>query len=130
MLEAKQTKWGDAPPALRKGAQFAVLSGDPGKQGPFVIRLKMPAGFKIAPHWHPTDEQVTIIAGTFSVGMGDNFDAQATKTLTTGDYALMPAEMRHFAWTKTGATVQVHGTGPFALNYVNAADDPRQDATH
>jgi quercetin dioxygenase-like cupin family protein len=125
MLEAKQTKWGDAPPVLRKGAQFAVLSGDPGKQGPFVIRLKMPAGYKVAPHWHPTDEQVTVIAGTFSLGMGDNFDAQATKTLTSGGYALLPAEMHHFAWSKTGATIQVHGMGPFALNYVNPTDDPR-----
>jgi quercetin dioxygenase-like cupin family protein len=124
LLEETQVTWGEAPPVLNKGAQLAVLSGNPGAQGPFVIRLKMPAGYKIAPHWHPTDEHVTVISGTFSLGMGETFDANAAKPLAPGGYALLPAEMRHFAWTKDGATVQVHGMGPFVLNYVNPADDP------
>jgi len=124
MVEATHVQWGPAPPVLNKGAQLAVLSGNPGAQGPFVIRLQMPAGYKIAPHWHPTDEHVTVISGTFSLGMGDKFDANATKALAPGGYALLPAEMHHYAWTKDGATVQVHGMGPFVLNYVNPADDP------
>jgi quercetin dioxygenase-like cupin family protein len=127
-LEAAQVQWGEAPPVLNKGAQLAVLSGNPGAAGPFVIRLKVPAGYKIAPHWHPTDEHVTVISGTFSLGMGDKFDTAAAKPLSAGGYALLPAEMRHYAWSQDGATVQVHGTGPFVLNYVNPADDPSKAA--
>ena len=119
-----ELKWGAAPPALPKGAQFTVVSGDPGSAGPYTIRLKLPAGYKIAPHWHPTDENVTVIAGTFSLGMGETFDAKSMKALPAGGYALLPAEMRHYAWTKAGATVQVHGMGPFVITYVNPADDP------
>jgi len=123
-MGAPEIKWGPAPPVFEKGASMAVISGDPSKAGPFVVRLKMPAGYKIAPHWHPTDENVTVISGTFSLGMGEKFDVKALKSLAAGGYGLMPAEMRHFAMAKTAATVQVHGTGPFALNYVNPADDP------
>ncbi len=123
-LTADEVKWGPAPPSLTKGAQFAVISGNPAAAGPFVIRLKFPAGYKIAPHWHPTDEHVTVISGTIAFGMGDKFDKAGMKELLAGAYAMMPAEMRHFALAKTAATVQVHGTGPFVLNYVNPADDP------
>ena len=126
MITPLQMKWGDPPAVFRKGAKFVVLSGDPGAPGPYTIRLKMPAGYKIAPHWHPTDEIVTVIAGTFSLGMGEKFDQASMKALPAGGYAVLPAEARHYAWTKTGATVQVHGMGPFALTYVNPSDDPSQ----
>ena len=126
MLNPAQIKWGDPPASLRKGARLAVVSGDPGGAGPFTIRLKLPAGYRISPHWHPTDENVTVISGTFSLGMGEKFDQASMKTLTAGGYALLPAEMRHFAWTRGGGIVQVHGTGPFVLNYVNPSDDPSQ----
>jgi quercetin dioxygenase-like cupin family protein len=125
MLAGADLRWGDAPAALPKGAHLVVLSGDPGKSGPFALRLQMPAGYKIAPHWHPTDEHVTVLSGTFAMGMGETFDPKATKALAPGGYALMPAEQRHYAWTPRGAVVQVHGMGPFVLNYVHAADDPR-----
>jgi hypothetical protein len=128
MVEGAQVKWGAPPPVLAKGAQFAVLSGDPSAAGPFVIRLKCPAGYKIAPHWHPTDEHVTVLSGTFSLGMGDTLDPKAAKSLAAGGYALLPAEMHHFAWTKSGATIQVHGMGPFVINYINPADDPSKGA--
>jgi len=128
MVTEGEVQWGQGPPALPAGAEAFVLSGDPGKAGPFAIRLRFPAGYKIAAHWHPTDEHVTVLSGTFSMGMGEKFDAAATKALVAGGYAVMPAEMRHFAWTKKGATIQVHGTGPFALTYVNPADDPRPAA--
>ena len=119
-----EVKWGPAPPSLTKGAQLAVVSGNPAAAGPFVIRLKLPAGYKIAPHWHPTDEHVTVISGTIAFGMGDKFTPAGMKSLAAGGYAMMPAEMRHYALAKTAVIVQVHGTGPFVLNYVNPADDP------
>lgn len=117
-------KWGPAPPVFPAGAQMAVLSGDPGKAGTFVIRLKMPAGYKIPAHHHPSDEYVTVISGDFSLGMGDKFDPAKSAHLTAGGFAEAPAQMNHFAWTKGGAVVQVSADGPFALTYVNPADDP------
>ena len=124
LLTSAELKWGPAPPALPKGGMAVVLSGDPGKPGPFALRLKFPAGYKIAPHWHPTDEQVTVLTGTMALGMGEKFDQAVMKTVRTGGYALLPAEMRHFAMARTAAIIEVHGMGPFVLNYVNPADDP------
>jgi hypothetical protein len=129
LLIPAETKWSaDAPPVFEKGVLFTVVSGDPGKPGAFVVRLKMPAGYKVAAHWHPTDENVTVLAGTFSLGMGDKFDQAALKDVPAGGFALLPAEMRHFAMAKTAVTIQVHGQGPFALTYVNPADDPSKRA--
>jgi ChrR-like protein with cupin domain len=129
MSSPKDLKWGDAPPVFEKGAGFAVISGDPSKDGLYVVRLKMPAGYKIMPHWHPTDEHVTVLSGTFSVGMGESFDKAAMHDLpAVGGYVLLPAEMRHYAMAKTACTVQVHGMGPFQLTYVNPADDPSKRA--
>ena len=122
----KDLKWGDPPPVFEKGASFTVVSGDPGKEGLYVVRLKMPAGYMINPHWHPTDEHVTVLSGTFAVGMGEKFDKSAMKDLPVGGYVLLPAEMRHYAMAKSAAIVQVHGMGPFKLTYVNPADDPSQ----
>jgi len=124
MTTAAEVTWGDPPPIFEKGASFAVVSGDPGQPGLYAVRLKMPAGYKIAPHWHPTDEHVTVLSGTLALGMGEQFDEKAMKDLPSGGYALLPAEMRHYALAKTDAIVQVHGMGPFVLTYVNPADDP------
>lgn len=121
-------KWGPAPAVLPAGAQFAVVDGDPSAKGLVTVRLKMPAGYQIAPHWHPTDEHITVLAGTFSFGMGDTLDKEHSQTLKVGGYAVAPATMHHYAWTATGATVQVHLEGPFALTYVNPADDPSHGA--
>ncbi|HKB35181.1 MAG TPA: cupin domain-containing protein [Gemmataceae bacterium] len=128
LTTAAEVKWSDPPPIFEKGASFTVMSGNPGETGLFVVRLKMPAGYKIAPHWHPTDEHVTVLSGTFALGMGETFDKAKMKELPTGGYALLPAEMRHFALAKTDAIVQVHGMGPFVLTYVNPADDPSKRA--
>jgi quercetin dioxygenase-like cupin family protein len=117
-------KWGDPPPVFEKGASFTVLSGNPAEAGVFTVRLKMPAGYRINPHWHPADEHVTVISGTFLLGMGETFNKATMTSLPAGGYALLPAEMRHYAMAKTAVVVQVHGTGPFALTYVNPADDP------
>jgi hypothetical protein len=119
-------KWGPAPPALPSGAQVAILSGNPMKTGAYTIRVKLPDGYKVPPHWHPTDENVTVIKGTFNVGRGEKFDADATKEMPAGSYMRMPKTMRHFAWAKGETIIQVHGIGPFEINYVNESDDPRK----
>jgi ketosteroid isomerase-like protein/quercetin dioxygenase-like cupin family protein len=124
MLAPSALKWGDAPPSLPPGARMAVVSGDPSQAQSFVIRAQMPAGYRIPPHWHPTDEHVTVLSGTVSLGMGEKFDQSALKDVPSGGYFVAPAEMRHFFMTRTAATIQVHGMGPFAVNYVNPADDP------
>jgi len=124
MTAPADIKWGDPPQVFEKGASFTVLSGNPGEAGLFTVRLKMPAGYKIMPHWHPGDEHVTVISGTFMLGMGEKLDKATMTTLPAGGYALLPAEMRHYAMAKTAVVVQVHGMGPFALTYVNPADDP------
>lgn len=115
-----------ANPALPSGVMVAALSGDPTKDGPFVVRVKIPDSAKIAPHWHPTDENVTVIAGTFMIGTGEKFDATKLQTIPAGGFMRMPKEMRHFATVKGETILQVHGAGPFEINYVNAADDPRK----
>jgi ketosteroid isomerase-like protein len=121
---AAAVKWMDAPPFLPKGAKLAVLVGDPGKAEPFTIRLQMPDGYKIAPHTHPTDEHVTVLSGTFRAAMGPTWDDKALGDFAPGSYANMAATMPHFAMAKGATVVQVHGVGPFVVNYVNPADDP------
>jgi hypothetical protein len=124
---AEELKWGPAPAALPPGAEMSVVSGDPSKAGEaFTIRAKFPDGYRVPPHWHPTDENVTVIQGTINIGMGDKFDASAAKQLPTGSFALMPKKMRHFAFASGETIVQIHGTGPFEVMYVNPADDPRR----
>ncbi len=124
---AEELKWGPAPPGLPPGAAMSVVSGDPSKAGgSFTIRAKFPDGYKVPPHWHPTDENVTVIQGTLNIGIGDKFDESAAKQLPAGSYALMPKNMRHFAFASGETIVQIHGTGPFAITYVNPADDPRR----
>lgn len=121
---AKNVKWGAPPPVFPPGAKFAVIAGDPAATGLVTVRFDMPAGYAIPPHFHPTDEHVTVLKGTLSLGMGDAVDKAHALTLSPGGYAVAMANMHHYAYTKTGATVQVHMQGPFAITYVNPADDP------
>ena len=124
LLSAKEVKWGAPPRALPPGLKFAVISGDPSAGGLVTVRLDMPAGYVIPPHFHPTDEHVTVLKGTLSLGMGDLVDKTHAVTLSPGGYAVALANMHHYAYTATGAIVQVHLQGPFAITYVNPADDP------
>ena len=117
-------QWGDPPPVFPAGAKMAVLAGDPGKPGPYTVRIKAPDGYKVAAHWHPAVENLTVISGEFHLGVGDKMDESQAKAMTPGSFAMMPAHMHHYAWTKGETEVQVHGTGPFKLIYVNPADDP------
>src|ERR1700739_4511263 len=112
-VNSTDLKWGPAPPVFPAGAQMAVLSGDPSSAGTFVIRLKMPAAYKIPAHHHPTAEYVTVITGDFSLGMGDKLDPAKGANLAEGGFAEAPARMNHFAWTKSGTVVQVSADGPF-----------------
>jgi ketosteroid isomerase-like protein len=126
VVAPRELTWSDAPPGLPAGAKVAVMSGDPSQPGPYVLRAQLPAGYKIAPHWHPTTENLTILSGRLSVGMGDKFDAAAMKDVAAGGFVRLPGEMRHYVVAKGATTLQVHGMGPFAISYVNPADDPRQ----
>ena len=119
--------WGPAPPGLPAGAQLAVLEGDPSKAGaPFAFRAKLPDGYKVAPHWHPTDERIIVLEGTLGMGTGEKFDPASGHELPTGSYSVMPKGMRHFVWAKGETVFQVSGMGPFEITYVNPADDPRK----
>jgi len=117
--------WGPAPPFIRPGAQLAVLEGDPAAStGDYTVRLKMPDGYQISPHWHPLRENVTVISGTFKVGMGDQFDTKKMAAFTAGSFAYLDHEMHHYAMACGQVIVQVHGKSPLQFNYVNPDDDP------
>jgi hypothetical protein len=120
-----QIKWGPPPPFVAPGAQLAVIEGNPmASSGDYTIRLKMPAGYKIAPHWHPLRENVTVISGDFKVGMGDKFDEKKMMTFPAGSFAYLDPDMHHYAMAATAAIVQIHGMSPVQFNYVNPMDDP------
>ena len=118
-----EIKWGDAPPVLARGAKLAVMYGDPSKEGLFIVRLKMPARYKIMPHWHPTDENVTVLSGSFAIGMGDELDPK-TKAMPAGSFFSLGAKMHHFAFTTQPTVVEVSAMGPFVINYLDPDDDP------
>jgi hypothetical protein len=119
-------KWGPAPPSLPPGAQLAVLVGDPTKPDtPYVLRAKLPDGYKVPPHWHSSDENVTVVQGTLRIGKGEKLDPSKMEDLPTGSFMHMPKTMRHFAMAKGETIIQVHGIGPFDITYVNPGDDPR-----
>ncbi|WP_342360271.1 cupin domain-containing protein [Terrarubrum flagellatum] len=123
-MNGKDMKWGPAPPILPKGAEFALVSGDPSKDGLYVIRLRLPKGYKIAAHNHPTSEFVTVLSGNFHIGMGDKLDEKKGIELSAGGFGEAPAKMNHYAWTTSATVLQVHGQGPFAMTYVDPKDDP------
>ena len=118
-------KWGPGPAFLPRGAKFAVLQGDPGASGVYTLRLRLPNGYSIKPHFHPTDEHVTVLSGTFVVGMGDSVNWKGAQRLTAGGFITAPKDAHHFAVARGVTIIQVDGEGPFQLTYVKPADDPR-----
>ena len=126
LYQATQIQWQPGPASLPPGAKLAVLEGDPTKDGPFTMRLMMPDGYRIPPHTHPKVEHVTVITGTFNLGMGEKFDQTAGRELPSGTFGFWPTGMKHFAWAKGETIIQLHGIGPWTINYLNPADDPRQ----
>lgn len=125
MVTPAELTWADVP-ALPPGAKIAMIEGPATEAVPFTMRLKLPADYKIPPHWHPPIEHATVISGTFNLGIGDKFDATKTKPLSAGSVAIMQPKTNHFGWTKEETIIQLHGVGPWAITYVNTADDPRQ----
>ena len=125
LFPAAEIKWQKGPPSLPKGAMIAVLEGDPNKEGPFVFRIKLPDGYRLPPHTHPKTERVTVISGTFNIGMGDKFDDKKTRAMPAGTFGHWPSGMKHFVWAKGETVLQFHGTGPWSIKYVNPDDDPR-----
>lgn len=126
IMTPDKIQWGPAPPSLPPGAQAALLDGDPSKAGLFVIRLKFPDGYRIPPHWHPTDEHVVVVAGTFMAAMGSKADDAAMQALAAGSYVKMPRKMNHYVRAKGETIVQVTAMGPFEVTYANPQDDPRK----
>ena len=118
-------EWKEGPAALPPGAKMAVLEGDPAKEGPFVIRFQFPDGYHIPPHTHPKTERVTVISGTLELATGEALDRASAKKLTAGSFGYWPAGMKHAGWSEGETVIQLHGIGPWQINYVNPADDPR-----
>lgn len=125
LYPAAEIQWKNGPASLAAGAKMAVLEGDPSKEGVFTMRLWFPDGFKVLPHWHPRVEHVTVIKGTLNIGVGEKFDQSITREMTEGTFGFWLPGMRHFAWAKGDTIIQLHGTGPWMITYVNPADDPR-----
>lgn len=125
MVSPAELKWADVP-SLPPGVKIAVIEGPLNEAVPITFRLKFPADYKLPAHWHPGIEHVTVMSGTFNMGTGDKFDAAKTNPLSAGSVAIMAPRTQHFAWTREEAIVQVHGMGPWGINYVNPADDPRK----
>lgn len=125
MVSPAELKWADVP-SVPPGVKIAVIEGPLNEAVPITFRLKFPADYKLPAHWHPGIEHVTVISGTFNMGTGDKLDAAKTNPLSAGSVAIMAPKTHHFAWTREETIVQVHGVGPWGINYVNPADDPRK----
>ena len=124
MVDPGKLNWAPVP-SLPPGAQIAVIEGPMSEAVPFTVRLKLPANYRIPPHSHPAVERVTVLSGTFNLGHGEKFDNTSTHALGPGAVAIMQPKHTHYAWTSGETIVQLHGSGPWAVNYVNPADDPR-----
>jgi len=131
LADPKEANWGPAPPMFPPGAQIAVLAGDPTKATAYTVRLKFPANYAIPAHTHPTDENVVVVSGAVTWGMGDKLvkSGSSNKTLPVGGFALMPANVNHFAYTTQESTVVLFGQGPVEFKYVNPSDDPRSKSS-
>ena len=126
IVSPQDVKWGPAPAVLPAGAQAAVLLGDPSKESLFVLRLKFPKGYRVAPHTHSVPEVLTVISGTFRLGMGTTADYSKAHPLPAGSFVALPPGMAHHVFIDEDAVIQISTNGPWDLNYVNPKDDPRQ----
>jgi anti-sigma factor ChrR (cupin superfamily) len=125
LVAPEELKWSDVP-SLPAGAKVAVIEGPMNQAVPFTVRLKFPDKYSIPPHWHPAVERVTVLSGTFHMGLGEKFDRSKGHALQAGGIAIMQPKTPHFAWTTGETIVQLHGTGPWGVTYLNPNDDPRK----
>ncbi|QMT59169.1 cupin domain-containing protein [Legionella sp. PC997] len=131
LFTPKDMQWSEGPNSIPKGAKISVLEGDLSKEGPFTIRIMLPANYTISPHTHPGIEHVTVISGEFNIGMGDKLDKNIATKLPTGSFAFMDPQMHHYAFTRGKTVIQLHGIGPWDIIYINPKDDPRNsNKTH
>ena len=126
MAAPDSLKWGPGPAALPKGAELAVIAGDPGKEGPYVYRIRVPAGYKVPPHTHPGVENITVISGTLNVAMGDKFDESKGTAMKAAGFIKALRGMAHYAWFTEPTVFQVHGVGPWGITYVNPTEAQEQ----
>ena len=124
MIFPADLKWVDVP-SLPAGAKIAVIEGPMNQAVPFTIRLRFPPNYRIPAHWHPAVERVTVLSGTFYMGVGDKLDEKTSMALTPGSMMILQPKTHHFAWNKDEVIVQLNGTGPWGITYLNPADDPR-----
>jgi quercetin dioxygenase-like cupin family protein len=125
LYRAESIEWKVGPAALPPGAKMAVLEGDPTKEGPFVVRFQFPDGYYVAPHTHPKTERVTVISGALYLATGEVLNRESAKKLPAGSFGYWPAGMKHAGWSEGETVLQLHGVGPWQINDVNPADDPR-----
>ena len=126
LMQPDELQWGPQPPALPPGGEIAIVSGDPEKPVPYVVRARLPAGYKIPAHIHPADEHLTVITGSVHVGMGTKLDETKGEKVATGGYVLVPKGMPHYLWISEPTVLQVHGIGPIEFMYIDPVDDPRK----
>lgn len=125
LIESDAFTYEAGPPSLAEGAEYAVLYGDPSGEGVFAMRLKLPDGYHIAPHFHGQPEIVTVISGTFRIGSGEEADREATTALEPGGFFAYPPGSPHYAYADGETVVQLNSTGPWTITYVDEEDDPR-----
>jgi quercetin dioxygenase-like cupin family protein len=125
MLTPTDLQWKDAA-GLPPGTKVAVIEGPMNEAVPFTVRIKFPAGAKVPPHWHPGIEHVTVISGLFNAGLGDKLEESKATPLPVGSVAIMQPHTTHFGLFNEETILQVHGIGPWQINYINPADDPRK----
>jgi quercetin dioxygenase-like cupin family protein len=125
VVAPENLEWAPGPGSLPPGAEFVLIEGNPAEAGPLTLRLRFPAGYRIPAHTHPAIEHVTVLSGTFGIGMGDEFDTSKGHEMPAGSFVVMPVGHTHFAWAKEETVVQLHSVGPWGITYVDPADDPR-----
>lgn len=121
----EELQWAPGPGSLPPGVEFVLIEGDPAAAGPLTLRLRFPAGYEIPAHTHPAIEHITVLSGSFGIGMGDALDKSMGRLMPVGSFVVMPVGHTHFAWTEEETVVQLHSVGPWGIDYVDPADDPR-----
>jgi mannose-6-phosphate isomerase-like protein (cupin superfamily) len=118
--------WGRQPPGLPAGGRAAVVRGDPSKAGPFTVRVDLPDGYTVPPHWHPTSERIKVLEGVFLMGDGQQWSNSSLRPLRAGQEATVAARHPHYVRAKGKTMIEIRSTGPFEITYVNSTDDPRK----